>query len=53
MILINFLLVLVFLVAFLSLKQAKNEEEFCATLGNELPSQLRDARKRIRERNPS
>ena len=53
MFLINFWLVLVFLVDFLSLKQAKNEGELCANLGNELPSQSRDARKRIRERNPS
>ena len=52
MFLINFWLVLVFLVAFLSLKQAKNEGEFCANLGNELPSQSRDAKKRIKERNP-
>ena len=53
MFLINFWLVLMFLVAFWSLKQAKNEGELCATLGNELPSQSRDARKRIREGNPS
>ena len=53
MFLINFWLVLVFLVAFLSLKQAKSEGELCATLGNEFPSQSRDVRKRIRERNPS
>ena len=51
MFLINFWLVLVFLVAFLSLEQAKNEGEFYATLGNKLPSQSKDARKRIRERN--
>ena len=50
MFLVNFWLVLV---AFLSLKQDKNEGEFCATLGNELPSQSRDAKKRVRERNPS
>ena len=53
MFLINFWLVLVFLVAFLSLKQAKSEGELCATLENEFPSQSRDVRKRIRERNPS
>ena len=53
MFLINFWLVLMFLVAFLSLKKVKNEGVLCATLGNELPSQSRDARKRIRERNPS
>ena len=53
MFLINFWLVLVFLIAFWSLKKAKNEGELCATLGNEFPSQLRDSRKRIRERNPS
>ena len=53
MFLINFWLVVVFLVAFLSLMQAKNEGEICATLGNEFPSQSRDSRKRIRERNPS
>ena len=51
MLLISFWLVLVFLGAFLSLKQAKNEGEFCATLGNRFPSQSRDARKKIRERN--
>ena len=51
MFLINFWLVLVFLVVFWSLKQAKDEGEFCATLGNKLPSQSKDARKRIRERN--
>ena len=50
MLLISFLLVLVFLVTFLSLKQAKNEGEFCATLGNRFPSQSRDARKKNRER---
>ena len=49
MFLVNFWLVLV---AFLSLKQDKNEGEFCATHGNELPSQSRDAKKRIKERNP-
>ena len=49
MFLINFWLVLVFLVAFLSLKQDKNEGELCVTHGNEFPSQSRDARKRIRE----
>ena len=53
MFLINFWLVLVFLVAFWSLKKAKNEGELFTTLGNEFPSQSRDARKRIRERNPS
>ena len=53
MFLINFWLVLVFLVAFWSLKKAKNEGELCATLGNKLPSQSRYSRKRIRERNPS
>ena len=46
MFLISFWLILVFLVAFLSLKQAKNEGEFCATLGNRFPSQSRDARKK-------
>ena len=35
------------------MKQAKNEGEPCATLGTELPSQSRDLRMRIRERNPS
>ena len=53
MFLINFWLVLVFFVAFWSLKKAKNEGDLCATLGNEFPSQSRDSRKRIRERNPS
>ena len=53
MFLINFWLVLVFLVAFLSLKPAKNEGELCATLGNDFPSQSRDAREKIREINPS
>ena len=53
MFLINFWLVFVFLVAFWSLKQAKNEWELCATLGNKLLSQSRDARKKIRERNSS
>ena len=52
MFLINFWLVLVFLIAFWSLKKAKNEREPCVTLGNEFPSQSRDSRKRIRERNP-
>ena len=40
-----------FLIAFLSLQRAKNEGEFCATLGNRFPSQSRDARKKNRERN--
>ena len=53
MFLINFWLVLVFFVAFWSLKKAKNEGDLCATLGNEFPSQSRDSRKRIRQRNPS
>ena len=47
------MLLISFLVAFLSLKQAKNEGEFCATLGNRFPSQSRDARKKNRERNPT
>ena len=50
MLLINFWLVLV---AFLSLKQDMNEGEFFANLGNRFPSQSRDARKKIRERNPT
>ena len=50
MFLINFWLGLV---VFLSLKQAKNEGEFCVTLGNELPRQSRNERKNIREINPS
>ena len=53
MLLISFWLVLVFLVAFLSLKQAKNDGEFCATLGNRFPSQSRDARKKNREGIPT
>ena len=47
MFLINFWLVLVFLVVFLSLKEAKNEGKLCATLGNELLSQSRGSEKEI------
>ena len=39
--------------SFWSLKQVKNEGEFCETLENRFPSQSRDARKKIRERNPT
>ena len=48
---IKFWLVLVFLVAFLSLKQVMNEGEFCANLGNRFLHALRIAMKRCKEEN--
>ena len=48
---IKFWLVLVFFVAFLSLKQVMNEGEFCANLGNRFLHALRIAMKRCKEEN--